>query len=641
MGFTAGGAVVQAAILRVALQVGNGMGGDIGQQLGTGGCAPLVVDDGQALALTGQAQHGFGKVMAPCGIHPAGAQNQMLATRRLDGLLPLPLGLAIDRQRCRRIGLCPGAAAAAIEHIVCAVVNQPSAQAGRLQGNLPWRGGVEHARALGLTLGLVHGRVRRRIDNHIRLQRPHRGQHALGVGKIAAVLRAVPIDRRYLAQHGQAALQLPAHLAVFTEKKNFHHHGCLIPQYVLEGVGTLRAAVRTIVVGRFALNRSNTIHGRISPFFISLFLANPSMLELLRYDALMAAAASLCTCILLVLTKSWHGSFSIDSTDGIQKFHTQPTPRIGGIAIAVGVLVGFAASSHDPAAAEKRAILSAILLAGMPAFIFGLLEDLTKRVSVRARLLATMASGILGWGITGVALTHVNVPGLDWLLGFTAISVLFTAFAVGGVANAINIIDGFNGLTAGVTLIMLGAFGLIARQVGDIALAFTCLVIAASVAGFFVVNWPRGKIFLGDGGAYFLGFALAWIAVLLPERNASVSPWSSLLICIYPIAEVVMSFVRKSLRPGSHPSQPDAVHLHMLANRRWAKKLWPNASLTTQNGLTAPLLWLYTLLPCSAAVFFYTSFWATFSALIASLIFFLLMYHKLAFFRWFPQGKKD
>ena len=365
------------------------------------------------------------------------------------------------------------------------------------------------------------------------------------------------------------------------------------------------------------------------------------MLELLRYDALMAAAASLCTCILLVLTKSWHGSFSIDSTDGIQKFHTQPTPRIGGIAIAVGVLVGFAASSHDPAAAEKRAILSAILLAGMPAFIFGLLEDLTKRVSVRARLLATMASGMLGWGITGVALTHVNVPGLDWLLGFTAISVLFTAFAVGGVANAINIIDGFNGLTAGVTLIMLGAFGLIARLVGDIALAFTCLVIAASVAGFFVVNWPRGKIFLGDGGAYFLGFALAWIAVLLPERNASVSPWSSLLICIYPIAEVVMSFVRKSLRPGSHPSQPDAVHLHMLAHRRWAKKLWPNASLTTQNGLTAPLLWLYTLLPCSAAVFFYTSFWATLGALVVSFVFYLLMYHKLAFFRWLPRGKQD
>lgn len=366
------------------------------------------------------------------------------------------------------------------------------------------------------------------------------------------------------------------------------------------------------------------------------------MLELLRYDALMAAVASLCTCIFLVLTKSWHGSLSIDSTDGVQKFHTKPTPRIGGIAVAIGVLAGFAASSHDAAAAEKRTILSAILLAGMPAFIFGLLEDLTKRVSVRTRLLATMASGVLGWGITGIALTHIGVPGLDWLLGFTFFSVLFTAFAVGGVANAINIIDGFNGLTAGVSLIMLTAFGLIARQVGDIALAFTCLVIAAAVAGFFVVNWPRGKIFLGDGGAYFLGFALAWIAVLLPERNPSVSPWSSLLICSYPITEVAFSIYRRRfLREGYPATQPDAVHLHSLVNRRWAKKLWPNASITTQNGMTAPLLWLYALLSCSAAVFFYNNFWYTFCALVISFVFYLLMYHKLAFFRWFPRGRQD
>lgn len=366
------------------------------------------------------------------------------------------------------------------------------------------------------------------------------------------------------------------------------------------------------------------------------------MLELLRYDALMAAVASLCTCIFLVLTKSWHGSLSIDSTDGVQKFHTKPTPRIGGIAVAIGVLAGFAASSHDAAAAEKRTILSAILLAGMPAFIFGLLEDLTKRVSVRTRLLATMASGVLGWGITGIALTHIGVPGLDWLLGFTFFSVLFTAFAVGGVANAINIIDGFNGLTAGVSLIMLTAFGLIARQVGDIALAFTCLVIAAAVAGFFVINWPRGKIFLGDGGAYFLGFALAWIAVLLPERNPSVSPWSSLLICSYPITEVAFSIYRRRfLREGYPATQPDAVHLHSLVNRRWAKKLWPNASITTQNGMTAPLLWLYALLSCSAAVFFYNNFWYTFCALVISFVFYLLMYHKLAFFRWFPRGRQD
>lgn len=361
--------------------------------------------------------------------------------------------------------------------------------------------------------------------------------------------------------------------------------------------------------------------------------------ELFRYDALIAGLASFATCLFLVLTKNWHGNFSMDSTSGVQKMHTSPTPRIGGIGIAVGVLAGFAASSHGIAAAEKRAILSTILLAGMPAFIFGLLEDVTKKVSVRIRLLATMASGVLGWGITGTAITHVDIPGLDFILGYTVFSVLFTAFAVGGVANSINIIDGFNGLTAGTAIIMLAAFGIIARQVGDIPLAFTCLIIAGAVIGFFLVNWPRGKIFLGDGGAYFLGFTLAWIAVLLPERNANISPWTSLLICSYPIIEVGFSiYRRKFLREATAATQPDAVHLHSLANKRWAKKIFPNASKTTQNGLTSPFLWCYALIPCSAAIVFQHSKVLTLAALVISFAIYLSMYSKLAFFRWIPKN---
>lgn len=362
-----------------------------------------------------------------------------------------------------------------------------------------------------------------------------------------------------------------------------------------------------------------------------------SLIELLRFDALIALAASFITCVVLVLTKKWHGSLTMDTTTGLQKFHSAPTPRIAGIAIVTGVLAGYAASSHGIAGAEKRAILSAILMAGMPAFIFGLLEDITKKVSVKTRLLATMASGVLGWGITGVSLTHVDIPGVDWALSFTVVSVIFTAFAVGGVANAINIIDGFNGLTAGVALIILAAFGIIARQVGDIPLAFTCLIIAGAVAGFFLVNWPRGKIFLGDGGAYFLGFTLAWIAVLLPERNSSVSPWTSLLICSYPILEVAFSFVRKTLREGYHPSQPDGVHLHMLANRRWVKKLFSDSSQTTQNGMTSPFLWAYAAIPCLLAIFTYQNKIYIALSFVFSVFCYLVFYSKLAFFRWIPK----
>ena len=133
------------------------------------------------------------------------------------------------------------------------------------------------------------------------------------------------------------------------------------------------------------------------------------------------------------------------------------------------------------------------MLAGIAAFGFGLLEDITKEVSVRARLLATMARNVLGWLITGYSITDANMPGLNWTLSFTLISVAFTAFAVGGVANAINIIDGFNGLAAGAILIILTAFGLIATALGDPELAFTCLMLDGVVLGFMLVDWSTGR----------------------------------------------------------------------------------------------------------------------------------------------------
>lgn len=361
-----------------------------------------------------------------------------------------------------------------------------------------------------------------------------------------------------------------------------------------------------------------------------------SLAELLRFDAFLAGLVAFAICTALVLTKSWHGGFSMDSTYGVQKVHLAPTPRIGGVGIAIGVLVGFAASSQDPLAAEKRAILSGIILAGIPAFVFGLLEDLTKRVSVRARLLATMGSGLLGWGVTGVTLNEVGIPGVDWLLGFTAVAVLFTAFAVGGIANAINIIDGFNGLAAGAVLIMLAAFGIIARQVGDIPLAFSCLMIAGAVLGFLLVNWPLGKIFLGDGGAYFLGFALAWIAILLPDRNPSVSPWTSLLICAYPILEVATSYLRRARRDGHHPGQPDRLHLHHLIHGRLVRPWFRGVPRRYHNGLTAPFCWALVAVPAGLAVVTRGHApWALAAALLLFVAVYAATYWRLLRFRWF------
>jgi UDP-N-acetylmuramyl pentapeptide phosphotransferase/UDP-N-acetylglucosamine-1-phosphate transferase len=252
-------------------------------------------------------------------------------------------------------------------------------------------------------------------------------------------------------------------------------------------------------------------------------------------------------CVLSVVTKRWHGALTMDFTDGIQKFHTAPTPRIGGIPIVLGLVVAWSVAQQ-----ELKDLLLPILLAGMPAFLFGVAEDLTKRVGVMQRLLATMASGLLAWWITDYSITRVDIWGVDWLLSFTLVSVIFTAFAVGGVANAINIIDGFNGLASTMATLAFVGYALIAWQVGDYTLANTSLVLAACVWGFFWVNWPFGKIFLGDGGSYFIGFALAWAAVMLLARNQSVSAFAALVVCVHPVTEVLFSIYRRKVRKD-HP----------------------------------------------------------------------------------------
>ncbi len=341
-----------------------------------------------------------------------------------------------------------------------------------------------------------------------------------------------------------------------------------------------------------------------------------------------AASVALLVALLLVATQRWHGHLSLDSTEGVQKFHTLPTPRVGGVAILLGLLVGYALSGPG-----HRGLLGPLLLAGTPAIVFGLTEDLTKQVSVRTRLLATMACGLLGWGLTGLSITDANLYGLDWVLSCTVMSVAFTAFAVGGVANAINIIDGFNGLAAGTVIIILAGFCLMASAQGDADLAGIALILVGAMLGFGVVNWPLGRIFLGDGGAYFVGFAVAWLAVLMLARHEEVSAWAPMLVCGYPVLEVFFSIARRRRR-GLSPGTADRLHMHSLVRRRVVRALLPRASLLVRNSVTGALMWSAALVPTVIAVSWPTNTPVLMLGFGVCALLYAAVYTRLTQFRW-------
>lgn len=283
---------------------------------------------------------------------------------------------------------------------------------------------------------------------------------------------------------------------------------------------------------------------------------HPGLLALL---AVFITALTVCTG--LILTQRWHGKHTLDhDLSGVQKIHQRPVPRIGGVAVFIALLIGgLAALLIEEPTAEQ---ILTLLACSLPAFLAGLTEDLTKRVGVRTRLYASFASAALAGWILDALLVRLSTPGLDYLIAFAPISVLFTCFAVGGLTNAVNIIDGINGLAAGSVILMLSGLGAMAWMNQDILVFEMCLVGIAALAGFMVLNFPGGRIFLGDGGAYLAGFWLAQCAVLLLARNPEVSTWSVLLACIYPVWETVFSMFRRQVISRASSGEADQVHLH-------------------------------------------------------------------------------
>jgi UDP-N-acetylmuramyl pentapeptide phosphotransferase/UDP-N-acetylglucosamine-1-phosphate transferase len=234
------------------------------------------------------------------------------------------------------------------------------------------------------------------------------------------------------------------------------------------------------------------------------------------------------------------------------------------------------------------------------------------------------------------AIRQTAIPGLDWVVGFGAGSLVLTVFAVAGIANAINIIDGFNGLASMCVMLMLGAVGYVGFDVGDPLIGWLALAGIGAVLGFFLWNFPSGLIFLGDGGAYFLGFYVAEISILLLVRNPEVSPIFPLLVCIYPAFETLFSIYRRWVLRQQPAHMPDGIHLHSLVYRRvmrWAVGDRSAKALTKRNSMTSPVLWALCMVSILPALLFWDNTPALAIFLLIFVVTYIALYWRIVRFR--------
>ena len=345
---------------------------------------------------------------------------------------------------------------------------------------------------------------------------------------------------------------------------------------------------------------------------------------------------SLLVALLVVHSAEQHGQHSADhDLAGPQKFHSRPVPRIGGIAIFIAILVGAALLYASGDSRDSRSIWL-LIACSLPTFAFGLAEYLTKGVSPRRRLFFTAISAGLAMFLLGGVIRRTAIPGVDQLIALAPFAMALTVLAVTGVANAVNIIDGFNGLASMCVLMMMISIAYVAFQVGDTFVVSAAFITIGAVLGFFIWNFPAGHIFLGDGGAYLLGFFLAELSLLLLVHNDRVSPMFPLLLCAYPIFETVFTMYRRKVVRGVSTAAPDGIHLHTLIHRRVMRlSIGVNQERrqTARNSMTSPYLWALCLVSVIPSVLWWDNTVVLTCFLFAFMASYLLLYWRIVRFK--------
>jgi UDP-GlcNAc:undecaprenyl-phosphate/decaprenyl-phosphate GlcNAc-1-phosphate transferase len=329
-------------------------------------------------------------------------------------------------------------------------------------------------------------------------------------------------------------------------------------------------------------------------------------------------AWSLIICLVIILIHSQKKYFAIDRSDttAVQAAHTESISRLGGIAIVSGQAFVLVTILDD----EYFDLFYILALSLLPIFCVGMAEDLGWRMSPVRRLGGAAISSTFSIIMLELWIPKIGISYIDALISISPIAIFLTIIWSTGISHAMNLIDGVNGLSALNGIFIAIGISIIATNAGFEELAIVSGAIVPILCGFFVLNWPAGRIFLGDAGAYSIGHLLAWLAICLAALQPQVSPISLSLLFFWPISDTFLAIVRR-IKQKRAVSAPDKLHFHQLVMR--AIILFSNGRLSKlqANSLTSFLLLPFIIMPVFCAVFFWNE---PYASLISWIIFALL-----------------
>ena len=247
-----------------------------------------------------------------------------------------------------------------------------------------------------------------------------------------------------------------------------------------------------------------------------------------------------------------------DGPDGGRKHQERPIPRMGGLAVAAAFTVVLLIATWATGDAQSVALLAGVLLPALVVAGLGFLDDLLA-LGPWVRLLGIAALALVVWW-TGTRVEVTQSPVLD-----AAITVVWIV----GITNAVNLLDNSDGLAASTATISALGIAAVALIYGQYLVGALALALAGAALGFLWHNWHPATVYLGDAGAYFLGFLLAVTAIRLRpiELDRTWSVFIAILLLLLPIADTTFVVLRR-LVEKRHPFTPGRDHLsHVLMDQ--------------------------------------------------------------------------
>ncbi len=278
--------------------------------------------------------------------------------------------------------------------------------------------------------------------------------------------------------------------------------------------------------------------------------------------------------LIALLTTPWVIRLSargigMDNPDESRKSHDAPIPRLGGAPIMLAVSLGLILIlSLQPGLATKwfPVLLGSLLMYGL-----GLWDDL-RPLGAKIKLAGQVLTALLVYWL-GLSIDRVTYPGGAWSVELGAWSLPITVFWLIAVPNIVNLIDGFDGLASGLGLFLAVTLGIVGIHNEQLAVAWYAFTMAGALLGFLVFNFPPAKIFLGDGGAYLIGFCIAALSLTSSNKGSVAAVLFLTIVALgLPILDTTFALLRRALRgfPLFH-ADDDHIH-HKLQNLGFSKR---------------------------------------------------------------------